>query len=74
MLYFNHYRQNKKELKKLEKRLKTGKCDVSKENAYDIFLISTPIKYCSFNESQKVLGNTYGMCIIQVSFFYNLFI
>lgn len=59
-------RQSRKQLKKLEKNLKSGKCDISKENAFDVFMLSTAVKYCSFSDSRSVLGNTYGMCVIQV--------
>ncbi|KAK4317649.1 hypothetical protein Pmani_011271 [Petrolisthes manimaculis] len=58
-------RQSRKQLKKLEKNLKSGKCDISKENAFDVFMLSTGVKYCCFNDSQSILGNTYGMCVIQ---------
>ena len=60
-------RQSRKELKKLEKNLKSGKCDISNENAFHLFLLATPIKYCSYSDSKNVLGSTYGMCVLQVS-------
>ncbi|KAK4329629.1 hypothetical protein Pmani_000032 [Petrolisthes manimaculis] len=44
-------RQSRKQLKKLEKNLKSGKCDISKENAFDVFMLSTGVKYCCFNYS-----------------------
>lgn len=58
-------RQSRKHLKKLEKNLTAGKCDISKENAFDLFLLSTSIRYCSFSDTQRLLGNTYGVCVIQ---------
>ncbi|KAG7174649.1 RNA cytidine acetyltransferase-like 2 [Homarus americanus] len=58
-------RQSRKHLKKLEKNLKSGKCDISKENAFDLFLLSTPVRYCPLSDTQRILGNTYGMCVIQ---------
>lgn len=58
-------RQSRKQLKKLEQRLKSGKCDISQENAFHIFLLSTSVRYCSLTDTQRVLGNTYGMCVIQ---------
>ena len=61
------FRQNRKKMKNLEKIIKTGQYDLVK-NAYEIFLRSTSIKYCNYCDTQRILGSTYGMCIIQVSF------
>ncbi|XP_045597663.1 RNA cytidine acetyltransferase [Procambarus clarkii] len=58
-------RQSRKHLKKLEKSLKSGKSDISKENAFDLFLLSTCVRYCSLSDTQKLLGSTFGMCVIQ---------
>ncbi|MPC34372.1 RNA cytidine acetyltransferase [Portunus trituberculatus] len=58
-------RHSRKHLKKLEKNISSGKCDISKENAFDLFLLSTPVKYCAFQDSHRLLGNTFGMCVIQ---------
>ncbi|KAK7070913.1 N-acetyltransferase 10 [Halocaridina rubra] len=58
-------RQSRKQLKKLEKNLKSGKVDISSENAFHLFLLATPIKYCSYSDTRAVLGSTYGMCVLQ---------
>lgn len=58
-------RHSQKHLKKLEKNIRSGKCDVSKENAFDLFLLSTPVKYCAFHDTHRLLGTTFGMCVIQ---------
>lgn len=58
-------RQSRKQLKKFEKNLKSGKCDLSSENALQLFLLATSIRYCAFSDTKSVLGSTYGMCVLQ---------
>ncbi|XP_064111307.1 RNA cytidine acetyltransferase-like [Macrobrachium nipponense] len=58
-------KQSRKQLKKFEKNLKSGKCNISSENALHLFLLATPIRYCAFSDAKSVLGSTYGMCVIQ---------
>ncbi|XP_076069468.1 RNA cytidine acetyltransferase-like [Oratosquilla oratoria] len=58
-------KQSRKQAKQLEKKLKSGKCDISEENAFELFLLSTKIKYCSYSDTQQILGTTCGMCVLQ---------
>ena len=32
---------------------------------FDLFLSATDIRFCYYNETEKILGSTYGMCILQ---------
>jgi len=56
----------KKRMKSLQKKIKSGKLNVNEDDPFELFVISTNIRYCYYNETHKILGNTYGMCILQV--------
>ncbi|XP_011136777.1 RNA cytidine acetyltransferase [Harpegnathos saltator] len=55
----------KKRMKSLQKKIKSGKLDVNEDDPFELFVVSTNIRYCYYNETHKILGNTYGMCILQ---------
>ena len=55
----------KKKMKKLEKKIKAGKLDVNEDDPFELFIASTNIRYSYYHETHKVLGNTYGMCVLQ---------
>ncbi|XP_014487398.1 PREDICTED: N-acetyltransferase 10-like, partial [Dinoponera quadriceps] len=55
----------KKRMKTLQKKIKSGKLDVNEDDPFELFVVSTNIRYCYYNETHKILGNTYGMCILQ---------
>ncbi|KAG7204791.1 hypothetical protein KM043_005198 [Ampulex compressa] len=62
-LGFNSHR--KKRMKSIQKKIKSGKLDVNEDDPFELFVVSTNIRYCYYNETHKILGNTYGMCILQ---------
>lgn len=33
---------------------------------FDVFISSTQIRYCYYNETEKILGNTFGVLVLQV--------
>lgn len=35
------------------------------ENLFEQFILSTHIRYCYYAESQRILGNTFGMAVLQ---------
>lgn len=43
-----------------------GLMEADKEDAFTLFVASTNIRYCYYKDTHKVLGNTYGMCVLQV--------
>ena len=55
----------KKRMKSLQRKLKSGKLDVNEDDPFELFVVSTNIRYCYYHETHKILGNTYGMCILQ---------
>ncbi|XP_066999435.2 RNA cytidine acetyltransferase isoform X2 [Anabrus simplex] len=55
----------KKRMKNLQKKIKSGKLNVNEDDPFELFVASTNIRYCYYSETHKILGNTYGMCILQ---------
>ncbi|XP_059150893.1 RNA cytidine acetyltransferase-like [Physella acuta] len=55
----------KKRMKELQKKIKTGQLNVKGDDPFDLFISSTNIRYCYYAETHKILGNTYGMCVLQ---------
>ena len=55
----------KKKMKSLEKKVKSGKVDVNEDDPFELFIVSTKIRYCYYKETHKILGNTFGMCVLQ---------
>lgn len=60
---FSH---RKKRMKQLQKKIKMGKIDVKEDDPFELFISATDIRYCYYADTHKILGNTYGMCILQV--------
>ncbi|XP_076114822.1 RNA cytidine acetyltransferase-like [Mytilus galloprovincialis] len=55
----------KKRMKQLQKKIKSGKLDVKEDDPFELFVASTNIRYCYYAETHKILGQTFGMCILQ---------
>ncbi|GAB6021233.1 N-acetyltransferase 10 [Chamberlinius hualienensis] len=55
----------KKRMKQLQKKIQHGKLDVNEEDPFELFIASTTIRYCYYSETHKILGNTFGMCVLQ---------
>ncbi len=53
-------------MKQLQKKIQQGKLNVNEEDPFELFVSSTTIRYCYYNETHRILGNTYGMCVLQV--------
>ncbi|KAJ4721525.1 RNA cytidine acetyltransferase [Melia azedarach] len=56
----SHERKRSKQLQKLKLR---GLIDPEKADAFLLFLHS--VSHCLYKDSERILGNTYGMCILQ---------
>jgi len=65
------YSNRKKRMRQLQKKIKTGTLNLNHDDPFELFIAATNIRYCYYNETHKILGNTYGMCVLQVipSFF-----
>ncbi|MEW5317221.1 MAG: hypothetical protein WDW38_008540 [Sanguina aurantia] len=58
----SHRKKRVRQIKKLQMR---GLLDVEKEDPFSLFVASTNIRYCYYNESQNILGQTFGMAVLQ---------
>jgi N-acetyltransferase 10 len=61
-IYDSH---RKKRENKIKNDIKRGVRDVNKEDPFELFITVTNIRYAYYKETQNILGNTYGMCILQ---------
>jgi N-acetyltransferase 10 len=55
----------KKRIKKMKKQAQQGLLEANKSDPFDLFINSTTIRYTYYSESHKILGNTFGMCVLQ---------
>lgn len=63
LLGFTSHR--KKREKKIRKEVKRGIRDADTEDPFELFVSTQDIRYVYYKETDKILGNTYGMCILQ---------
>lgn len=55
----------KKREAKIKKEIKKGIREVNDEDPFELFISLHNIRYTYYKETDKILGNTYGMCILQ---------
>lgn len=53
-------------MRQMKQKKKQGKLEVNEDDPFELFILSTNIRYCYYAETHKILGNTYGVCILQV--------
>ncbi|WOL09558.1 hypothetical protein Cni_G18311 [Canna indica] len=58
----SHKKKRSKQIKKLMQR---GLLDPEKVDPFSLFVESGNITYCLYKDSERILGNTFGMCILQ---------
>lgn len=58
----SHRRKRGKQIKKLSQR---GLLDPEKVDPFLLFVETGGITYCMYKDSERILGNTFGMCILQ---------
>eukprot|EP00388_Colpodella_angusta_P007396 GDKJ01020956.1.p1 GENE.GDKJ01020956.1~~GDKJ01020956.1.p1 ORF type:complete len:1168 (+),score=400.73 GDKJ01020956.1:23-3505(+) len=54
-----------KRMKDIRKKMQKGQHDANVDDPFEMFVSSTNIRYCFYRESQNVLGQTFGMCVLQ---------
>ncbi len=59
LLGFTSHR--KKRENKIKKEIKRGIREVNSEDPFELFLSLHDIRYVFYKETEKILGNTYGM-------------
>lgn len=62
-LLCSHKKKRAKQVKKLMQR---GLLDPEKADPFSLFVETAGITYCLYKDSERILGNTFGMCILQV--------
>jgi N-acetyltransferase 10 len=63
LLGFTSHR--KKRENKIQKEIKRGIREANSEDPFELFVSLHNIRYTYYKETDKILGNTYGMCILQ---------
>ncbi|SBT32718.1 histone acetyltransferase, putative [Plasmodium ovale wallikeri] len=55
----------KKRFRELKKKIKKGTFDSTVDNNFDLFLKNANIRFCFYKDTQKILGKTYSICVMQ---------
>lgn len=55
----------KKRIKEIKKAQSRGLHDADRDDPFDLFISSTDIRWTYYKESEKILGQTFGMCVLQ---------
>lgn len=55
----------KKRMRQHQAMVKKGLKDPETDDPFELFIAGTNIRYCYYKETHKILGNTYGMCVLQ---------
>lgn len=54
----------KKRMRQLEKMKKSG-INVNEDNPFELFLAAANVRWCYYNETHRILGQTFGMVVLQ---------
>ncbi|KAL9020612.1 MAG: hypothetical protein Q9185_002198 [Variospora sp. 1 TL-2023] len=63
LLGFTSHRRKREN--KIKKEIKRGIREANTEDPFELFLTLHNIRYVYYKETEKILGNTFGMCILQ---------
>ena len=63
LLGFTSHRRKRE--KKIKKEIRRGVREANTEDPFELFLSTQNIRYVYYKETDKILGNTFGMCILQ---------
>src|SRR5436853_3359328 len=63
--FANEFSHRKKRENKIKKEIKRGIREANTEDPFELFVSLHNIRYVYYKETDKILGNTYGMCILQ---------
>ena len=55
----------KKRMKLLQKRIKDGTMEVNEDDPFELFICATEIRWTYYKDTQKILGKTYDMLVLQ---------
>ncbi|KAG7829553.1 hypothetical protein KL920_002412 [Ogataea angusta] len=63
LLGFTSHRKKRED--KIKKEIKRGKREPNELDPFEVFITNQQIRYVYYKETEKILGNTYGMVILQ---------
>ncbi|KAM3419782.1 RNA cytidine acetyltransferase [Cercospora zeina] len=63
LLGFSSHR--KKREKKIKAEIKRGQRDVDEQDPFELFVSTRDVRYVYYKETEKILGQTFGMCVLQ---------
>ncbi|KAI0390612.1 DUF699-domain-containing protein [Xylariaceae sp. FL0594] len=63
LLGFTSHRQKREN--KIKKEIKRGIREPNTEDPFELFVTVTDVRYTYYKETDKILGNTYGMAVLQ---------
>lgn len=63
LLGFTSHRQKRET--KIKKDIKRGIREANDQDPFEAFISNQHVRYVYYKETEKILGNTYGMCILQ---------
>lgn len=52
----------------MKKLVQRGLYNPDKDNPFDLFLASARVRWTYYKETENILGQTFGMCVLQVCF------
>lgn len=55
----------KKRMNQIKKQMARGLYDATSDDPFELFISSTNIRWCYYKDSKQILGNTYGMVVLQ---------
>jgi N-acetyltransferase 10 len=55
----------RKQRRKIKREVQRGYREANKSDPFELFVASTKVRYVYYKDSYKVLGTTYGMCVLQ---------
>ena len=55
----------KKRMRQIKKLKARGLYDPDRDDPFELFVASTQIRWAYYKDSAKILGSTYGMCVLQ---------
>eukprot|EP01138_Halocafeteria_seosinensis_P000662 gb/GECG01000678.1/.p1 GENE.gb/GECG01000678.1/~~gb/GECG01000678.1/.p1 ORF type:complete len:1048 (+),score=154.62 gb/GECG01000678.1/:1-3144(+) len=60
--FSTHKQKRMKEVKKLQRK---GVYNSDRDDPFELFITSTQIRWCYYKDTDKILGQTYGMLVLQ---------
>eukprot|EP00920_Eleutheroschizon_duboscqi_P022449 GHVT01054429.1.p1 GENE.GHVT01054429.1~~GHVT01054429.1.p1 ORF type:complete len:155 (+),score=23.21 GHVT01054429.1:580-1044(+) len=57
----------KKRMKVIKKKMSKGQFDPNVDEPFQLFVSTTDIRYCYYRESGNILGQSFDLCILQVT-------